>query len=261
MSDLGALAPTRKREAKRRKFPVVEIFGPTIQGEGYLAGVPSHFIRFGGCDYRCEWCDSLHAVIPEQVRKNSTKMTAPDIAERIYGLTMTPWVTFSGGNPALLELDDLAVLLRTGGYKISVETQGSMWKDWLAHIDHLTISPKPPSSRMVTAEQVRTEHAFCDKALFRLPFDLRSIKIVVFDQEDLDWAREFLSHRTGDWRVFLSVGTDPPKPGETVTQTRDLIGDRLCWLYEELNRKPLRGFQLSVLPQLHVIAWGHRLGV
>ncbi|TIU92326.1 MAG: 7-carboxy-7-deazaguanine synthase QueE, partial [Mesorhizobium sp.] len=41
---------------------VSEIFGPTIQGEGMLIGLPTVFVRTGGCDYRCSWCDSLHAV-------------------------------------------------------------------------------------------------------------------------------------------------------------------------------------------------------
>ena len=41
---------------------VNEIFGPTIQGEGALIGQPTIFVRTGGCDYRCSWCDTLHAV-------------------------------------------------------------------------------------------------------------------------------------------------------------------------------------------------------
>ena len=41
---------------------VSEIFGPTIQGEGALIGLPTVFVRTGGCDFRCSWCDSLHAV-------------------------------------------------------------------------------------------------------------------------------------------------------------------------------------------------------
>lgn len=39
-----------------RTFPVIECFGPTIQGEGALAGLPTLFVRFGGCDFRCSWC-------------------------------------------------------------------------------------------------------------------------------------------------------------------------------------------------------------
>ena len=44
---------------------ISEIFGPTIQGEGPLIGRPSIFVRTGGCDYRCNWCDTLYAVLPE----------------------------------------------------------------------------------------------------------------------------------------------------------------------------------------------------
>ena len=49
-------------------LPVVEIFGPTIQGEGAEAGIPTHFVRVGGCDFRCSWCDTMYAVDPEIVR-------------------------------------------------------------------------------------------------------------------------------------------------------------------------------------------------
>lgn len=44
------------------RIRIAEIFGPTIQGEGVLIGEPTVFVRTGGCDYRCAWCDSLHAV-------------------------------------------------------------------------------------------------------------------------------------------------------------------------------------------------------
>lgn len=41
-----------------KKIPVLEIFGPTIQGEGMVIGQKTMFVRTGGCDYRCSWCDS-----------------------------------------------------------------------------------------------------------------------------------------------------------------------------------------------------------
>jgi 7-carboxy-7-deazaguanine synthase len=44
---------------------ISEIFGPTVQGEGPLVGRPTVFVRTGGCDYRCAWCDTLYAVLPE----------------------------------------------------------------------------------------------------------------------------------------------------------------------------------------------------
>lgn len=81
-------------ETKLRKHPVIEIFGPTIQGEGALIGAPTHFIRFGGCDYRCIWCDSMFAVKPEEVRENSEKLDYEQILTRIISLEGNPaWIT------------------------------------------------------------------------------------------------------------------------------------------------------------------------
>ena len=48
-----------------KRIRISEIFGPTIQGEGPLIGRPTVFVRTGGCDYRCAWCDTLYAVLPE----------------------------------------------------------------------------------------------------------------------------------------------------------------------------------------------------
>jgi 7-carboxy-7-deazaguanine synthase len=49
----------------KERIRISEIFGPTIQGEGPLIGRPTVFVRTGGCDYRCSWCDTLYAVLPE----------------------------------------------------------------------------------------------------------------------------------------------------------------------------------------------------
>jgi 7-carboxy-7-deazaguanine synthase len=91
-----------------KEFRIAEIFGPTIQGEGVHAGYPCHFVRFGGCDYRCRWCDSPHAVLPELVAA-LPKMTAEQICNRVRSLPGHPkWVVLSGGNPALFDLSGVA---------------------------------------------------------------------------------------------------------------------------------------------------------
>src|SRR3954451_9335561 len=119
----GALAPTRTK-----LIPVVEIFGPTIQGEGAEAGVPTRFVRVGGCDFRCSWCDTMYAVDPEIVRTTAEKLSTREIVERIEALDGRPdWVTISGGNPALHTLDELVAGLHRSGFRVSVETQGSRW--------------------------------------------------------------------------------------------------------------------------------------
>src|SRR3954469_4532211 len=94
-----------------RKFPVTEIFGPTVQGEGYDQGKPCHFVRLGGCDYRCEWCDSAHAVLPQFVRQNK-RMDTQEIIDALELLPGSPqWVILSGGNPLLHDLSSLVTEL------------------------------------------------------------------------------------------------------------------------------------------------------
>lgn len=78
---------------------IAEIFGPTIQGEGALIGETTVFVRTGGCDYRCAWCDSLHAVDPA-FRHTWAAMTTnafwAKITHHSKGKPLT--VSLSGGN-------------------------------------------------------------------------------------------------------------------------------------------------------------------
>src|SRR6056297_3759182 len=80
---------------------VAEVFGPTIQGEGALIGVPTVFVRTGGCDFRCSWCDSLHAV-DSSYRDTWAAMSASEVLTRIEALSGAQplMVSLSGGNPA-----------------------------------------------------------------------------------------------------------------------------------------------------------------
>jgi len=81
-------------------IPISEIFGPTVQGEGALIGKPTVFVRTGGCDFRCRWCDTLYAVLPTY-RHDWSPMTSEEILGRVEQLTggNPILVTVSGGNP------------------------------------------------------------------------------------------------------------------------------------------------------------------
>ncbi len=83
------------------RIRISEIFGPTIQGEGPLIGRPTVFVRTGGCDYRCTWCDTLYAVLPAY-RNEWALMTPADIMARVEELAggNPVLVSLSGGNPA-----------------------------------------------------------------------------------------------------------------------------------------------------------------
>ena len=254
--------------------PVIEIFGPTIQGEGPDAGLPVNFLRMGGCDFRCDWCDTMYAVDPALVRENSEKLSPAEIIERLDALDGDPGrLVISGGNPALHDLSNLIEQLSPRGTKIAVETQGTIWKSWLGKVDLIVCSPKPPSSGM--AEKGLTDlWNFIEKATDQNGGAL-AFKIVVFDQTDLEWARGIFARlddlgryprwfpREGSWRRrFLSAGTPIPKEGDFLSdmETRELISARYRWLCEEVASDPaLR--DVRVMPQLHVLAWGMARGV
>ena len=101
---------------------ISEIFGPTIQGEGPLIGRPTVFVRTGGCDYRCSWCDTLYAV-ESKYRHNWKPMSAEEIMAEIETLSggKPIMVTISGGNPAIQDCTKLLQLGKARGYQFCIE--------------------------------------------------------------------------------------------------------------------------------------------
>lgn len=241
--------------ARVATFPVVEVFGPTVQGEGPEAGQPCYFVRFGGCDWRCSWCDSMHAVDPRDVRQ-APRLSVAEILARLDRLPAGPeLVVLSGGNPALLDLAELVNELHLGGRNVAVETQGSVWRDWLRHVDRLVVSPKPPSSGMATVPHDEQLALFIQE-LVGAGQDHAVLKVVVFDENDLDWAQD-LHARHGELPLYLSAGTDV---GLGEDETLGRLRTRFRWLCEATSARPaLR--RARVLPQLHVVAWGTAKGV
>lgn len=235
---------------------VSEIFGPTIQGEGMLIGLPTVFVRTGGCDYRCSWCDTLHAVDSEY-RDQWRPMSTEDIwleVKRLSGQKPL-MVSLSGGNPAI---QPLAPLLKRGhaeGYRFALETQGSIAKDWFAELDVLVLSPKPPSSGM------KTDWGAFDTCLRMAAAKPQiALKVVVFDDRDFAYARA-ASARYPHLPVYLQPGNHTPPPPDDDNATVDIEGvmNRMLWLVDRVTEE--QWFEARVLPQLHVLLWGNKRGV
>jgi len=244
-----------------KTYPVIEIFGPTIQGEGAMAGKVTNFIRMGGCDYRCAWCDSGYAVLPEQVREHAAKLSAGTIVDNVRDLAGDSlWVTISGGNPALHDLAPVVSGLHGMGKKVAVETQGTLWKDWLGQVDQLTISPKPPSSKMTNT--IATDKFMYKALTTTLPLHKIALKVPV--QDDADYEFAVATHRAyPEIPFYFSVvtlmgGLDGRyRRGEIDTSITLL--DRYRWLAELVAADP-RVRDTTVLPQLHALIWGHGRG-
>lgn len=231
---------------------IAEIFGPTVQGEGALIGEPTVFVRAGGCDYRCSWCDSLHAV-DSAYRDTWLPMTETAVWDRIAQLSdgKPLTISISGGNPAIQDFGPLIALGLAAGYRFACETQGSISRDWFADLDTLVLSPKPPSS----GETVDWE-AFAACVRAGRPARQTVMKIVVFDQADYDWAKA-AHERHPELPLYLQPGNpevDPDKP----VSPQDLA-DRLGWLVETAMADGW--FVPRILPQMHVLIWGNKRGV
>lgn len=273
------VAPAGKKRSVK-KIPVIELFGPTIEGEGAVIGKQTMFLRTGLCDYACSACDSMHAVNPQMVKQLANWMTQEEIVQAV--LKDTPkhikTITFSGGNPAIHNLTYLTHELQQRGFEIVVETQGTKHPEWLHLVDHLVISPKSPG--MGTAFDPQVFETFMS---YILGSDVEySIKIVVFTNQDLEFAVGIAglldkifeeAALSPDWkdRFYLSQG-NPVPPVFSIGENGEVINDspannalveKLLKEYNNLSGEILKDPRLSFarfLPQLHVLIWGNETG-
>lgn len=236
------------------KIPVLEIFGPTIQGEGRVIGRKTMFVRTAGCDYRCSWCDSSFTW-DGSAKEDIRMMTAEEIYSELYeiGGDMFNHVTISGGNPALIKgIQELVDLFETKNIYSALETQGSKFQPWMTQIDDLTISPKPPSSKM------KPNLLVLDEVIEQCEHDTLNLKVVIFDDEDYDFAK-MIHHRYPSIPFYLQVG-NPYLDGEHVAQHTE----KLLSLYEDLVTRVMESSDMNnvyVLPQLHTLLWSNKKGV
>ena len=153
-------------------IPVMELFY-TIQGEGIHAGKPAFFIRLGGCDIGCHWCD----VKESWEAKDHAKMEVDEIVEaaKQSGANM---VVITGGEPLMYDLDELTRALKDEGFNTHLETAGAnpltgVW-DWIC------ISPKKNKQPLVENLSEANE-----------------LKMIIYNQSDFSWAEK--------WAEFVDV--------------------------------------------------------
>jgi len=126
-------------------YPIVEIFH-SVQGEGFHSGIPHVFVRFGNCNLRCEWCDTDFHTYEER--------TLSSIVEEVLSYNCER-VIFTGGEPAMQDLDTIGTILKQHGLKLSIETNGTIPVDPI--IDWICVSPKDQMYPNVAIKQ-RTGH-------------------------------------------------------------------------------------------------------
>ncbi|MDB5230602.1 MAG: 7-carboxy-7-deazaguanine synthase [Chitinophagaceae bacterium] len=183
-------------------LPVMEAFY-TIQGEGYHQGKAAYFIRLGGCDVGCFWCDvkeSWDASAHPQSDIGSIIKKAAEHPARLAVVT--------GGEPLLHNLNELTKNLHAAGFQTNIETSGSspLSGEW----DWICLSPKK----------------------FKAPLDevikkANELKVIIYNKSDFDWAEQYATRVSPFCKLYLQPEWD--KASEMTPLIIDYIKENPQW--------------------------------
>ncbi len=156
----------------------------TIQGEGYHQGKAAYFIRLGGCDVGCVWCDVKDSWDVEKHPKLNVERLKLNVLE-----TPAKLVVITGGEPLMHNLDALTTLLQQQGLQTNIETSGAhplsgKW-DWIC------LSPKKFKAPLPEILPLANE-----------------LKIVVYNKSDFDWAEKYAALVNPNCKLYLQPEWD-----------------------------------------------------
>lgn len=174
----GLTEELAKRLAEGKVLPIMEEFY-TIQGEGYNTGKAAYFIRIGGCDVGCHWCDvkeswdaSIHPLV--------------DIGKVVSNAGEQPakMVVVTGGEPLIFNLDMLTDQLKKEHIQVFVETSGA--HPFSGTFDWVCLSPKK------TAPPLKEYYTLADE-----------LKVIIHNRHDFEWANEHAEKVSDDCKLYL----------------------------------------------------------
>ncbi|WAC92232.1 7-carboxy-7-deazaguanine synthase QueE [Mycobacterium sp. Aquia_213] len=235
---------------------IVEVFGPTIQGEGPAVGRAAYLLRLAGCNLTCDWCDTAFSWDPdrEDPERPPRDITAAAVLALLDPRTndssapppSVRRLVVTGGEPLLqaAQLVDVLSSLVALGWVVEVETSGSVSPGPLAVlVDQFNVSPKLAHSGV--SERARLRLRVLDE-FARLPS--ASFKFVVEESADLDEVAQLLGQLcvpVSPDRVFvMAQGTDP---GLLLKRSKDLA-----------DAVTSRGWGLT--PRWHALLWADERG-
>lgn len=172
-------------------LPVMEHFY-TLQGEGYHQGKAAYFIRLGGCDVGCVWCDvkdswdaSRHPqYAPNDIVAMAEKGSAENNSDNSHVL-----VVITGGEPLMHDLDKLTSALKEKGFQTNIETSGS--SPLSGYWDWICLSPKKFKAPLPEVIEKADE-----------------LKVVVFNKSDFAWAEKYAAEVKPGCRLYLQPEWD-----------------------------------------------------
>ena len=194
-------------------LPVMESFY-TLQGEGFHKGRAAYFIRIGGCDVGCVWCDvkdswdadahpkfSVDEIIEklklevqstkyeEKSKVKSQNQKLETTNEKQQTTNKKPIIVITGGEPLMHNLDELTQQLQTLGFETNIETSGS--SPFSGSWNWICLSPKKFKAPLPEILPLAHE-----------------LKIVVFNKSDFDWAEEYAAQVNPSCKLYLQPEWD-----------------------------------------------------
>lgn len=175
----------------------------TIQGEGFHSGTPAYFIRLGGCDVGCHWCD-----VKESWEKEDHPNTL--VSEIVDGAAAynSEVVVITGGEPLMYNLQSLTDQLCRNNKKIHLETSGAypLTGNW----NWICFSPKKFKKPL---------QEFYDKS--------HELKVIVFNHSDLKWASDHAEKMNSEAQLFLQP--EWSKEAEVLPSIIQFVKDNPKW--------------------------------
>ena len=166
------------QESQGLALPVMEHFY-TLQGEGVHQGKAAYFIRLGGCDVGCVWCD-----VKESWEAGKHPLYTVDDLLAAVKSTPAPIVVITGGEPLLHNFSPLTKALQGAGLRVHIETSGS--SPLSGDLDWITLSPKKFKAPLPEVLPHASE-----------------LKVVVFNNSDFAWAEGWAAQVSPQCRLFL----------------------------------------------------------
>ncbi|MFK7823178.1 MAG: radical SAM protein [Oligoflexales bacterium] len=208
-----------------QKSLLVKEFYKSIQGESSYSGLPCGFVRLSGCPLRCRWCDTVYGF------KGGDTLSIDEILENVKAMNV-PLVELTGGEPLAQENSiELLNRLCKEGYKVLLETSGSISIENVPDKTHIIMDLKCPDSQM-------SEHnLFSNLDYLKLTDE---IKFVVASKSDLTWAHMMIHEYGLDKRFSILIS-----PAWGLVKPQDLVE----WMLE--YNIPAR---LNL--QIHKYIWG-----
>ena len=167
-------------------LPVVEHFY-TLQGEGFHQGRAAYFVRLGGCDVGCVWCDvkeSWDASVHPKMTVDEIVNTVVQNSSPKKGL-----VVITGGEPLMHDLTQLTAALQAAGFETNIETSGAhpLSGSW----DWVCLSPKKFKAPLPSV----------------VPF-ANELKVVIFNKSDFEWAEKYAALVSPQCKLYLQPEWD-----------------------------------------------------